>query len=559
MKASTALLTLLTLTLFGCDRGPDDGNEEELNSTSPPKSSESLPLIDFALLGEARPVDLIDMKLEFPESLKKLDGRQVSFVGFMAPFDSLEDMVRCQMVPSYVGCNFCSPPNLRQVVYVTQGKDDEPEQTYPFIEEPSHVTGTFRISLPESSHEGKEQGFIYSIEDAVVTPHKGDVPKRAPGHGTPTGHQAGQGTAALSPIVSADLVREVAGFLGGDPVSSIKVDRVSVEVFANLVRGALETICPKKSRGARALAFQLLGVLPKETDWIDALKGFELAQRVATSNGSGTRVFLLESVTIDHPYVRLELVGAIADALIRQELSNVEPRAIASLEENDDARRSKEALLQGMRNVVVRRYAQALGISLSVPPPEGFVPLGKWLRGTDLLNRWYTLPGEVGPYFVNFKVGATGSLKGLVLERPPSTTIEFFRPLWYQDDSLWRRDPVPSDFADDLVQIPPDFTDVLGAGGLMPFLASENSGHVVMTVSGQWAGDRWALWQFPDGSAGLLLETRWQDETSALEFSAAIPQYPFQWFFPHEDGSSSVRFLRATSSSALNRLIPSNQ
>ena len=93
----------------------------------------------------------------------------------------------------------------------------------------------------------------------------------------------------------------------------------------------------------------------------------------------------------------------------------------------------------------------------------------------------------------------------------------------------------------------------------MPFLASENSGHVVMTVSGKWAGDRWALWQFLDGTAGLLLETRWQDEILALEFSAAIPQYPFQWFFPHEDGSSTVRFLRASSPAALLRMIPSNE
>ena len=63
--------------------------------------SESLPMIDFPQLGEARPVDLIDMTLEFPESLKKLNGQRVSMVGFMAPFDSLEDMRRCQMVPSY--------------------------------------------------------------------------------------------------------------------------------------------------------------------------------------------------------------------------------------------------------------------------------------------------------------------------------------------------------------------------------------------------------------------------------------------------------------------------
>ena len=574
MKALTTFFVILIL--FGCDNAPHKESKVEGNTTNAKAPSQSLPVIDFPLLGEARPVDLIDMTLEFPESLKKLNGQRVSMVGFMAPFDSLEDMVRCQMVPSYVGCNFCSPPSLRQVVYITQGKDNEPEQTYPFIEEPSYVTGTFRISLPESVHEGKERGFIYSIENAVVTAHKGDAPKRAPGHGTPAGHQAGQGTALLSPVVPADLIREIAEIFGQSPVPSIAIDRVSVKAFAQLVRGELEATYPKESRAARTRAFQLLGVLPEEADWIDALAGFEFAQRVAASESSGKRIVLLDAVPIDQPYVRLELVGAIADALIRQGLTKLDPDKTDASEQSDDARRAKEALLHGARNVVVRRYARALGISVSAPPPKEFVPLGKLMQGTDLLNRWYTLPGEagpyfdllnhwytlpaeVGPYFVNFKVSSTGSLENLALAKPPRTTIEFFRPLWHRDPTLWRNDPVPKDFAEDLIEKSPDHSDVLGAGGLMPFLASENSGHVVMTVSGQWAGDRWALWQFPDGSDGLLLETRWQDEKSALEFSNAIPRYPFQWLFPHEDGSSRVRLLRASSPAALLRMIPSDE
>ena len=108
MRATSALLALLFL--FGCEVQTDKGEATETNMTSIGGPSESLPMIDFPQLGEARPVDLIDMTLEFPESLKKLNGQRVSMVGFMAPFDSLEDMRRCQMVPSYVGCNFCSPP-----------------------------------------------------------------------------------------------------------------------------------------------------------------------------------------------------------------------------------------------------------------------------------------------------------------------------------------------------------------------------------------------------------------------------------------------------------------
>ena len=224
MKAKAFLVSLLLLV--GCGREIDSRTEDIENPLDSKESAESLPSIDFQLLGEARPVDLIEMKLEFPESLKKLDGRRVRMVGFMAPFDSLEDMSRCQMVPSYVGCNFCSPPNLRQVVYVTQGKEDEPDETYSFIEEPSHVTGTFRISLPGSNHEGKDLGFVYSIEEATVTVHTGEAPKRAKGHGTPQGHKAGQGVDSLPPIEFGDLIREVAEIMGRDSPPEISIDRV---------------------------------------------------------------------------------------------------------------------------------------------------------------------------------------------------------------------------------------------------------------------------------------------------------------------------------------------
>lgn len=559
MKAKSFLVSLLLL--LGCGRGTDSGTEDLENPLDNKEAAESLPSIDFQILGEARPVDLIEMKLEFPESLKKLDGRRVRMVGFMAPFDSLEDMSRCQMVPSYVGCNFCSPPNLRQVVYVTQGKEDEPDETYSFIEEPSHVTGTFRISLPGSNHEGKDLGFVYSIEEATVTVHTGEAPKRAQGHGTPQGHKAGQGVDSLPQIEFGDLIREVAEIMGRGSPPEISIDRVSAKVLGDFVLKELELNYQKETRTPRAKAFSLLGLLPENVDWLDALEGFELAQRVSVSDASELRVLLLESIPVDHPYARLELVSAIAEVLIRNGKSSAPADKSVTFEQNDDSRRAKEALFLGTRNVVVRRYARTLGISTSVPPPEGFVPLGLWMQGTSLLNRWYTLPDQVGPYFVNFHIGPTGSLSGFesALVHRPSTTIEFFRPLWHQDSNLWKRDPVPKGFTDDLFETPPDHSDVLGAGGLMPFLAGENSGHIVMTVSGQWAGDRWALWQFPDGSCGLFLETRWQDEKSALEFSNAIPSHPFQWFFPHEDGASRVRLLRASSSAALNRLVPSSQ
>ena len=321
MKATSALLALLFL--FGCEVETVEREAGEIKTKSAGGPSESLPMIDFPLLGEARPVDLIDMTLEFPESLKKLNGQRVGLIGFMAPFDSLEDMSRCQVVPSYVGCNFCSPPNLRQVVYVTQGSEDEPEKTYSFIEEPSYVTGTFKISLPESDHEGQTRGFVYSIENATVVPFEGEAPKRAPGHTNPASHNGGEGASSLSPVAPEELVREVCEIIGENSLLSVGIEPVSSEIFGLRIRGMLEATYPQETRLARAQAFSLLGMLPQNFDLIEALTGFELAQRVAVFDESKGQVLVLDSVPVDHPFVRLELVGAIADALLIKEKHNI--------------------------------------------------------------------------------------------------------------------------------------------------------------------------------------------------------------------------------------------
>tara|TARA_B100000963_G_scaffold360149_1_gene389949 strand:+ start:469 stop:2184 length:1716 start_codon:yes stop_codon:yes gene_type:complete len=534
--------------------------EEQIDKIKidPKTTSKSAVEITFPLLAEARPTDLIDMNLAFPESLEKLNGNKVRMIGFMAPFDSLEDMRRCMIVPSYVGCTFCSPPNLRQVVYVTQGADDSSEKTYSFIEEPSHVVGTLRISLPESSHEGKKHGFVYSIEDAEVTVHTGEAPQRAPSHASPGAHNKDGSAESLSAIAPVDLIPQVAKLLGQKPLHPIIIQRVSAQEFGQLVWNDLKATFPKGSRDARTQAFNLLRLLPEGIDWLQILAGLELGRRAAISDENGTRVLVLDSVPIDHPFVRLELVGAIADGLLRQRFAKDGLNDWAEMEKNEDTRRARKSLRLGIKKTVIRRYAISKGISPKIPPPAEFEPSVRAIGRDSMFDRWYSLPAFLGPFFVDFLVGPTGPLEQMerAFKGPPRTMMEFLRPLWYENASLWKQDPVPSDFAERLMQSPPALTDVLGVGGLIPWLAQPNSSYVARTIAGKWAGDRWAVWQFPDGSAALLLETRWQDEESAVRFRNAIPNHPYQWNFPHESGSSTVRVLRGSSSEALNRLDP---
>ena len=269
MNTNNVLLTILSIATLG----------SEVVKTH---AADSPPKINFSMLGEVRTLDVIDGTLGFSDSLKKLNGRRVSLIGFMAPFDDLRSMRRCMIVPSYVGCRFCNPPDVEQVVYITQGSGESAKRPYPFIEEPSHVSGTFRISLPDSDHEGKKHGFVYSIENAVVTAHNGDVPKRAPVHRS-TPHQPM--AQPLPPVSLEDLIEEVTKLVGQTPRNSIAIKRVPAETFGRLVRSGLETNIPRPA--ARALFAQLL---PEDVDWIDALVGFELVHRVATTDNAVERV-----------------------------------------------------------------------------------------------------------------------------------------------------------------------------------------------------------------------------------------------------------------------------
>lgn len=536
----------------------DAGTEAEAVVAADPGSP---PRLEFAALEKVRPLDLIDMQLDFPANLAELDGREVSLVGFMAPFDSLDDMRRCMILPSYVGCNFCAPPRINQVVYVTQGEDGSDER-FEFIDPASIVTGTFRMSLPDTDHAGEEHGFIYTIENAVVTAYSGEGPARAEGHAD--GQHTRGATTMLEGASAAEIIDVVAELLDRAPLRPIEVERISPDGFGEVVRSQMVAAFPEETRETRARAYRMLGLLSDDTEGVDladVVTEYTLSLRIAASNATGDRIWVLDNVSTNRPFSRLELVGVIADALARQHF----PIDAAG---SDDERRAFEALRLGLRTLAMDRYARTLAIASSNQPPPEFVHDARVRRRGKLGLRlalesaqfglWLELPAAVGAFFADLLVSGSGPLSAIepALSAPPSTTMEFFRPSWYHDAELWRNDAVPSTFADGLLDTPPVMTDVFGVGGLVPWLTQWYSVEVSKTFAGGWAGDRWALWELPEGGSALLLETRWQDEAAALQFRQAIPRR-VEWFLePHEPGSTRVRLVRADSMDVVARLAP---
>jgi len=554
MKKLHKFLLLLVVLAAGAGIILLQGHIGTINFFTEKKSGEggeaTRDLITFDLLDEARTIDLIEMTLGFPETLRELDGRRVRLVGFMAPFDSLNDMRNCMILPSYVGCTFCNSPDITQVVYVAQS--DQADERYPFIEEPSEVTGIFRLPKtddPQGNHEGHEQGFVYVIEDALVTPYQAsDAPTRAPGH---EGGSHPVKNDVMEEISLDALVTDVSQLRGLAPLKPIRWGRISASNLAAKVRSEVEQSYPEEEREVLVAAFSLLGFFGDEAPaLIDLLAMMNLVRRVAFVEEGGESISLLESASTKDPFTRLALVKEIADALARQHFASAQPPKPL----HTDSNRALEALRQGNRLLVAYRYARQENISPSPRAPKGlFAGFPEPRMIPAMLDLWQRLPWHTGPFFAEARGGSTkelGHIDGL-FRNPPSTTRELFRPSLYDTPNEF--EAIPSGFAETLFPTLPDFVGSLGLGGLIPWLAGSHSIDQSKIATGYVLADRFALWSFPGGESALTIETRWPDRGTALQFMDSVPAHPYQILTDTSTPPYSVRIYRADSQETLTR------
>ena len=527
-------------------RAPDGSGGDPAEAPEP---------IDFDLLDEARPLDLIDMSLEFPERLRALDGRRVRIVGFMAPYDSLNDMRRCMIVPSYVGCSFCSPPNLTQVVYVRQA--ERAGARFHFIEAPSDVSGILRLPRPESTSEGHQEGFIYAIEDAVVTPYlESDAPARAPGHGgsdstDPAAHL--NRPASLEEIGLEALAAEVSVLRELSPLVPLRFERIPVARLVERVREEAELAYPAADRESLLALFGLLGFFKEPpSDWIDWMASLGLYQRIAWIDEEGERIEVLDVASTADPFTRLELVKEIADALARQHFAAARPPTGL----HADAGRALEALRQGNKQLVAYRYARHQNLARAGRPPDDLFaghPLPETVPGA--VDLWHWLPWETGPFFVETRTGAAQSLGRVdeMFRNPPVSTRELFRPSLYGAGPP-RLGLVAEDFAEGLLPEDPVLVERFGLGGFVPWLSGELSIDEAKIVAGQILDDRYALWALPSEGHVLLHETRWPDRAAARRFLESVPSHPHQVFSQTDEAPFTVWFARAETEAGLARI-----
>ncbi|AXJ00934.1 Protein of unknown function (DUF3299) [Cyclonatronum proteinivorum] len=153
----TAVLTAVILVLFmlRTDASAFKGSPEAEHGTV---TSEA-PRVMFS---DFRKYQIHRQNAEIPEDLKALDGQEISVIGYMVPFDRIENITQFILLQApFMGCMHVPPPQANETLMIETAR---PLSTYTY--EPLRVTGTLNID------EVFVEGFlvsVYTITNARVS------------------------------------------------------------------------------------------------------------------------------------------------------------------------------------------------------------------------------------------------------------------------------------------------------------------------------------------------------------------------------------------------------
>lgn len=100
---------------------------------------------------------------EVPAAVRALDGRTVSIVGFMVPFDSIDKIDRLVLLQApFMGCYHVPPPQPNESVLVNSGRV-RTNLTY----DPVMITGTLKV---EASYVEGYLVALYTLNATSIRP-----------------------------------------------------------------------------------------------------------------------------------------------------------------------------------------------------------------------------------------------------------------------------------------------------------------------------------------------------------------------------------------------------
>lgn len=148
------------------------------------EGKDKLPSVDFKLFKKTKVKEWSNPIPEYPADLKKLNQKRVKMRGFMAPYDSLDNMSNFMLMTGATGCFFCTPPSMTEALLIRQ----KPKKDLPYLSGAIEVEGKLKLWSGDKVEEDyiAFEGFFYIIEDAEVK-----QVQLAPGEQSPVGPEHG--------------------------------------------------------------------------------------------------------------------------------------------------------------------------------------------------------------------------------------------------------------------------------------------------------------------------------------------------------------------------------
>ena len=301
----------------------------------------------------------------------------------------------------------------------------------------------------------------------------------------------------------------------------VVVQPVSADEIAGKLEGAFDETYPKTFYDRRSVAWQTIGVMPRDTDIREALLAFQTGQVVGFYNPvDGELVYradggldLVERVTLAH-----ELTHAIDDQHF--DLSRID-RVAASC--RDEAFQAALGAVEGSAQFF------SIKVLFEFPPEDGdFSGLGDGGGMPDGvppfmvdLQLW---PYTAGQSFVTALDGrgGTAEIDG-ALRRFPTTTEQILHPERYPGDV-----PARVDVPDLAVELGPGWGDLdvmqVGEAWLAAMLGLRLESATAEAAAAGWDGGLYRA--FTDGEdAAVVLTTAWDSVADADAFAQASREW----------------------------------
>lgn len=526
MKQGTLITTGLaiglacTLSLSSCGESKDKkaATTAPANSPAPVAEAASPALLDFKLLDhtllerrENKPPTVI-----FPPELTAEDNKRVSIIGFMAPFEEMDNMKRFMMLPSYVGCFFCSPPSFTQVLLVEQRSKGDGK--LPFVNDPIIVTGTLRLYSKESQHPAHKAEFIYALDDAEITVYNGsNAPKRAAGHQQQTGRLLGTLQPAAQPAPGATphkafqpqfLINAVSDLRRLPMMQAIKFVPAPTEKITRRVSEHVASLHTPEEWRARERACVALGFADKAFDLPRAIASLEVLRLPGFYDPTAQVIYYNQDLQFSQPDSRLHMVKLITEALLAQ---NTTPPA--NPPQSDDAALAALALRRGDIERTATLYDQKTRLEAAKPEPLAPGPEVPMLM--DKFSGMFTRKAAE----LAAKIVTTDQWDKLnnAYAKPPASTAEVLNPEIYAAGSASPSPPVAWT-NDALLGAKPLLTGELGEAALSVW--ATRFSHDEPSPAG-WRADRFAVWDGGTEGDSWIIESHWADAAGAEQFFTA--------------------------------------